>query len=197
MPAGGAVKATGDAAKATGSTSAAGARTAPAAPCQTQQRQNRDPPWAPCQPVLRERARRHSRPGTVRARQRQRKICRCHLLNRSGREHGVLVLRSAPTERQRREQRRGASFCDGAQRATAQLSRFEYCGAAPQTASFEKLARGEHRRSERKVARSLQQRKSEGHLGCQPKTSSEQDIRPFLHTNRIRHGEGDTTDGIK
>ena len=109
-------------------------------------RQNGDPPQALCQLVLRGQAPRHSKPSTVRARQKQRRNRRCRLPDRSVPEHGALVPRAAPTERQGQERRQGVRFGVGAARTTmARLerrsSRLEYCGAAPQSASVVQLLR--------------------------------------------------------
>src|SRR6516225_1436633 len=69
--------------------------------------------------------------------------------------------------------------------------------AAPQAVAFERLPNAERRQSDCQIARPLQQRKCEPHLGCQSEGAAEQYIGSLLDANRVGDRKGNGADRIE
>src|SRR6516164_10407141 len=69
--------------------------------------------------------------------------------------------------------------------------------AAQQAAAFERLPKAERRQSDCQIARPLQQRKCERHLGCQSEGAAEQYIGSLLDANRVGDRKGNGADRIE
>src|SRR6516225_10915971 len=69
--------------------------------------------------------------------------------------------------------------------------------AAPQAVAFERLPNAERRQSDCQIARPLQQRKCEPHLGCQSEGAAEQYIGSLLDANRVGYRKGNGADRVE